>query len=175
MVEFIILGMLMEQRMNGYELKKTIDSSTGTFYTASFGSLYPALKRLTDRGMLSVEELEDSKNKKIYALLPAGRDAFLAWLGEPLQLTRNELLSRLFFYDYLDEQTRLMRLTEYQNKLNGELGRLNAIQEIVSGELAQVENPDQYFHRVSVLSFGLNYYTMVNQWIQNIKERNNHS
>lgn len=42
MLEYIILGLLMEGPMSGYEMKKTIDSSVGLFYRASYGSLYPA-------------------------------------------------------------------------------------------------------------------------------------
>lgn len=173
MLEYIIMGMLMEGSMSGYDLKKTIDGSVGTFYTASYGSLYPALKRMTERGQLSVLDTEDSKNKKLYTLLPEGRELFFRWLGEPLQSTRMELLGKIFFYDYLDEDTRQQRLDEYLTKIAGEIGRLRAVEQIVAGELAELPHPEHYYYRVSVLSYGLAHYLMEQEWIRNIKERVN--
>lgn len=76
MLEYVLLGMLMEGQMSGYDLKKTIDSSVGHFYAASYGSLYPALKRMADKGYVSVFETADSKNKKLYSLLPEGKKHF---------------------------------------------------------------------------------------------------
>lgn len=171
MLEHIILGLLMEGKMSGYDIKKTMDSSIGLFYRASYGSLYPALKRLTDRGMLGVTDLGNSKNKKLYELLPSGRQTFMDWLGKPLELSRNELLSKIFFYDYLPEEIRMMRLNELQYKLANEIGRLEAVDQIVLQELEQIDRPEDYYFRISVLSYGLHYFHMVKQWIHTIKER----
>lgn len=173
MLEFIILGLLMSGRLSGYDMKKTMDSSVGLFYSASFGSLYPALKRMTDKGLIIVIEVESSsKNKKLYELQPSGKDAFLNWLAEPLELSRNELLSKLFFYDHLPADIRVQRLNEYEYKIANEIGRLRAVEQIVKGQIAQIPNPQDYFYRVSVLSYGLSYFEMVQQWIKTIKERN---
>ncbi|MFB9325086.1 PadR family transcriptional regulator [Paenibacillus aurantiacus] len=173
MLEYAILGLLMEGNMSGYDIKKTMDSSIGLFYRASYGSLYPALKRLTERELLAVEELADSKNKKLYSLLPEGKAAFIAWLAKPLQLSRSELLIKIFFYDYLNEETRLARLAEYEQKLEQERGRLAAVEGIISKELAALPNPGDYYYRVSVLSYGVDYFEMEQQWIRSIKERMN--
>jgi DNA-binding PadR family transcriptional regulator len=172
MLEYVILGMLMEGSMSGYDLKKTIDSSVGFFYKASFGSLYPALKRLVDKGSVTVKELEDSKNKKIYTVLPSGKEAFLIWLAGPLELSRNDHLCKIFFFDYLDEDTRQQRLTEYKSTLDGQINQLSAVHQIVAGELQNVANPENYYYRVSVLTYGLNFFNMEKQWIQAIQERN---
>ncbi|CAH8717539.1 PadR family transcriptional regulator [Paenibacillus thiaminolyticus] len=171
MLEYIILGLLMEGPMSGYDMKKTIDSSVGLFYRTSYGSLYPALKRLANKGLLSVAETEGGRNKKEYTLLPAGDEQFVSWLAEPLPVSRNEVLLRIFFYDYLDEDTRQARLTEYENKLESEMRRLQAVQEMVAGELEYIEQPENYYYRVSVLTYGLHYFGMEKQWMQVIKQR----
>jgi DNA-binding PadR family transcriptional regulator len=173
MLEFIILGMLMESTMSGYDLKKTIDSSIGNIYTASYGSLYPALKRLTEKGSISLLETDNSKNKKLYTLLPAGKELFLAWLSGPLETTRREQLIRIFFFDYLDEETRQMRFNEYLFKLEREIRTLEAVKEIVTGELAELPQPENYYYRVSVLSYGLSHFKTEKQWIKDIQERKN--
>lgn len=172
MLEHIILGLLMEGAMSGYDVKKSIDGSIGMFYKASFGSLYPALQRLTQKGLVSVAEVEDSsKNKKIYMLLPAGKEAFLSWLAEPLQVSRNEHLLRIFFYDYLDEETRQHRLTEYEYTLINEIRRLQGTEQVITQELDQIENPDQYYYRISVLPYGMQHYEMELNWVRTIKAR----
>ena len=46
MLELAILGVLQEQPLHGYELKKRLSEMLGSFWGVSFGSLYPALRRL---------------------------------------------------------------------------------------------------------------------------------
>lgn len=46
MLELAILGLLKEQELHGYELKKRLTDALGAFSSVSFGSLYPALARL---------------------------------------------------------------------------------------------------------------------------------
>ncbi|MDP9442699.1 MAG: PadR family transcriptional regulator, partial [Actinomycetota bacterium] len=41
MLELAILGLLKEQALHGYELKKRLAEMLGPFSGASFGSLYP--------------------------------------------------------------------------------------------------------------------------------------
>ncbi len=50
MLELAILGLLKEQALHGYELKKRLTEMLGPFSGASFGSLYPALRRLEAAG-----------------------------------------------------------------------------------------------------------------------------
>jgi DNA-binding PadR family transcriptional regulator len=50
MLELAILGLLKEQELHGYELKKRLTSALGPFSSVSFGSLYPALARLEAAG-----------------------------------------------------------------------------------------------------------------------------
>ena len=53
MLASIALGMVLEGDLTGYDIKKRIEKGIGVFYKASFGSLYPALKKLTRNGWLS--------------------------------------------------------------------------------------------------------------------------
>lgn len=56
MLELAILGVLKEQPLHGYELKKRLAEALGPLSSVSFGSLYPALKRLQTAGALEVAE-----------------------------------------------------------------------------------------------------------------------
>jgi DNA-binding PadR family transcriptional regulator len=56
MLELAILGLLHEQELHGYELKKRLNETLGPFSGASFGSLYPALRRLEAAGAVKAVE-----------------------------------------------------------------------------------------------------------------------
>jgi DNA-binding PadR family transcriptional regulator len=57
MLELAVLGLLAEQPRHGYELKKRLSETLGSLWGISFGSLYPALRRLERAG--AIEELDD--------------------------------------------------------------------------------------------------------------------
>ena len=59
MLELAILGLLQEQELHGYELKKRLGETLGPFSGASFGSLYPALRRLETAGAVKAVEARE--------------------------------------------------------------------------------------------------------------------
>jgi DNA-binding PadR family transcriptional regulator len=66
MLELAILGLLKEQELHGYELKKRLSAAFGPFSSVSFGSLYPALARLEAAGAVkAVEALEQPPSPSI--------------------------------------------------------------------------------------------------------------
>ncbi|MGZ8735130.1 MAG: PadR family transcriptional regulator [Acidimicrobiia bacterium] len=56
MLELAILGLLKDQPLHGYELKKRLGESLGVLWGVSYGSLYPALRRLEKSG--GIEETD---------------------------------------------------------------------------------------------------------------------
>ena len=56
-LELAILGLLEDQQMHGYEIRRRLRDELGVFSNVSFGSLYPALSRLERSG--AVEAAED--------------------------------------------------------------------------------------------------------------------
>jgi DNA-binding PadR family transcriptional regulator len=64
MLELAILGLLTDQPLHGYELKKRLGESLGVLWGVSYGSLYPALRRLEKSG--AIEEADPA------AIVPAG-------------------------------------------------------------------------------------------------------
>lgn len=54
MLEIAVLGLLTEQPLHGYELKKRLSGTLGFLWGVSYGSLYPALRRLERDGLIEV-------------------------------------------------------------------------------------------------------------------------
>jgi DNA-binding PadR family transcriptional regulator len=51
-LELAVLGLLKEQPLHGYELKKRLGETLGFLWGVSYGSLYPALRRLEKQGAI---------------------------------------------------------------------------------------------------------------------------
>ncbi len=60
LLELAILGVLKEQELHGYELKKRLTDALGALSSVSFGSLYPALARLEAAGAVRAVVVEPS-------------------------------------------------------------------------------------------------------------------
>jgi DNA-binding PadR family transcriptional regulator len=56
MIDLAILGLLTEQELHGYELKKRLGELLASRASISFGSLYPALARLEAQGAVKAVE-----------------------------------------------------------------------------------------------------------------------
>ncbi len=69
-IKFVLLELLQERPMHGYEMMKALEEKTGGFYTPSPGSIYPTLQMLEDGGMVTSAEVE---GKKVYTITDAGR------------------------------------------------------------------------------------------------------
>lgn len=73
-IKFVLLELLQERPMHGYEMIKALEEKTGGFYTPSPGSIYPTLQMLEDSGMVTSAEVE---GKKVYTITDAGRAALV--------------------------------------------------------------------------------------------------
>jgi DNA-binding PadR family transcriptional regulator len=97
---YVILGMLSWRPMSGYDIKAMVDSSTRFFWTASYGQIYPELRRLAEDGLVAAESGDDGGRRRMpYSLTARGREALAAWLARSPQMfeTRDEGLLKLFF------------------------------------------------------------------------------
>ena len=54
MLDLAILGLLQEQPLHGYELRKRLGETLGSMWGFSYGSLYPALRRLEREGAIEI-------------------------------------------------------------------------------------------------------------------------
>jgi PadR family transcriptional regulator AphA len=113
-VTSVVLGLLSHGPRSGYDIKAAVDRSTRFFWAASYGQIYPELRRLEEEGLIEGEDApRGERGRRVYKLTKAGRDALVEWLlsptGPAIEL-RDESLLRLFFADALPRETALMLL-----------------------------------------------------------------
>jgi len=98
---YAVLGMLSLAPMSGYDIRKESESSTGYFWSESFGQIYPALKELESAGLIRrhAGRAAGGRDRHVYEITDKGRRALARWREEPPRpiTVRNELLLKLFF------------------------------------------------------------------------------
>ena len=94
MLELAVLGVLHDDPMHGYELRKRLTGLLGAFRACSFGSLYPTLRRLQRRGFIvedneRADDLRASRGKtwsrrarRVYKLTADGKEYFATLLAD---------------------------------------------------------------------------------------------
>lgn len=79
----VILGLLRERALYGYELKQSIEEIMGDWTSIAFGSIYFALGKLVEEGYIekvATEQVDKRPSRHVYQITPAGREEFLALL-----------------------------------------------------------------------------------------------
>jgi DNA-binding PadR family transcriptional regulator len=93
-----LLTALIECSCSGAELARRFDRSIGFFWHATHQQIYRELARLETAGWVQSQPPESGRGrKKVYEVLPAGRDELRRWAGESQDSKpyREELMVRL--------------------------------------------------------------------------------
>jgi DNA-binding PadR family transcriptional regulator len=80
-----ILGLLTEQSMSGYDIKRLLKSLGWLMGNPSFGAIYPALHALLEDDLVTVETTSQSnmRIRKIYTITDTGRQTLQDWIAQP--------------------------------------------------------------------------------------------
>lgn len=144
MLELAILGLLTEESLHGYELKKQLADTLGFASGVSFGSLYPALGRLEAAGAVEAvgpclwppgpagpaggeaSAPRSRRGKKVYRITPSGRTVFEELLAAESNTNDDDRIFalRLAFARYLLPDVRLGMLERRRARLVERLARL---------------------------------------------------
>ncbi len=115
MLKYALLGFLKYESKTGYDLKQTMDKSTGHFWHAKQSQIYTTLKKLEEDGLvISHPEPQESRpDRRVYTITESGGKELQEWLSQPvtkLDTTKQLLLLKLFFSGKLEKETILTQL-----------------------------------------------------------------
>lgn len=119
---YVLLGLLNEENLTGYEIKKIVDTRLSFFWSESFGQIYPELKRLAAGGLIAVceepvsAEGKNGKQSIKYQITASGRYELQEWLKTPVEkeTVRYELLLKLYFSNSSSSATMLEHVREFE-------------------------------------------------------------
>ncbi|MDH3426738.1 MAG: PadR family transcriptional regulator [Acidimicrobiia bacterium] len=105
MLDLAILGLLREEALHGYELRRQL--SDFGFWSVSFGSLYPAMRRLEKLGYIETDD--QTGRRKEYHLTPEGKAQLQEMLEDDSTVKDDErsFNLRLAFFRYMEPESRL--------------------------------------------------------------------
>jgi PadR family transcriptional regulator, regulatory protein AphA len=128
----VILGMLSLGSQTGYEIKSFVDKTTRHFWAASYGQIYPELRRLEEKGLIRGRfEPTGGRARTVFELTDAGRDALHAWLGSDTELVnelRDEGMLKLFFSDCASPQERIDNIRTKRLQCERKLAQLRELE-----------------------------------------------
>lgn len=105
---YVVLGLVRTlQPCTSYDMKQLVKVSIGMFWSFPHSQLYAEPARLVEEGLLSEEQEETGRRRRLFRLTPAGEEALQDWLTDNEDPDIGELrdagLLRLFFADAVEE------------------------------------------------------------------------
>jgi PadR family transcriptional regulator, regulatory protein AphA len=162
----VILGLLSEQPLTGYDIKKLIDIRFKFFWNESYGQIYPTLKKMVESGLISaLTQGKDNRGKQRYEITSLGKDTLQAWqaLEPEKESLRLELLLKIYFSSPGDSQALINYVKSFQTQHTKDLWVLNAFKK----ELSSIPDPYQNHQNIlSVIEFGVKTNMAYLQWCQ---------
>jgi DNA-binding PadR family transcriptional regulator len=156
----VILGMLAMHPRSGYEIKSFADASTKYFWAASYGQIYPELRRLADAGLIEGEHSpRGGRQRTVYSLTKAGRHALREWHQAPPEVFehRDEGLLKLFLTGAVAPD-RAAEIARQYSELAAEVA--DELREVE--EHAEDKDPAAY----AVLRFGIEHNDWIAEWFE---------
>ncbi|MFZ6031165.1 MAG: PadR family transcriptional regulator [Chloroflexota bacterium] len=116
-VRLVILGLLRERPLYGYEIKQIIEEHMSDWTSIAFGSIYFALEKLASENLVEkVDVTQEGKRpaRSVYQITAAGREEFLRLLRQSWQQVERQYFTLdicLFFLESLplDEVKKYLR------------------------------------------------------------------
>lgn len=167
-IEITILGLLSERNLYGYEIKKKIVDKLDDYADIKFGSIYYAIKKAVDNGLVKrVGTEKDSGNPEryIYEILPAGRKHYKKLLKQYFDknLLHFDIDIILMFIDSLSKEQKDQfvdeRLTLIKEKIDSIRDKISAVS----------KNPEEITN-LTVLNYLEHHLKAELAWLKSMKE-----
>ncbi|MGH3361391.1 MAG: PadR family transcriptional regulator [Nocardioides sp.] len=129
-IELAVLGLLHEGPMHGYELRKRLNLMLGWSRVLSYGSLYPALKKMLRSALIEETAAETTpvtrRPRIVYQLTDAGHEQFQQLMSEvgPTAWEDDNFDIRFAFFSSTDMEIRLRVLEGRRTRLQERLDRV---------------------------------------------------
>jgi DNA-binding PadR family transcriptional regulator len=163
--------MLSARPRSGYEIKQLVDSSARFFWAASYGQIYPELKKLEKAGLIKGDDSSTgARQRTTYKLTAAGRRAAREWMRTPADVleTRDEGLLKLFFAGSIEPERAAEIARERAAASRAKAAELRAIWEVVDAEgVPEGAEAEPDIGSLTVLRYGIE----ASEWSADFFER----
>ena len=159
---YAILG-LLQNPMSGYRVRKLFETTPMGHYSSGPGTIYPALKRLQEWGL--IEQFEDKKSsagKKLFRLTRKGKRKLIEWLSRPASFEEVEknlplLLLRFAFMENLVAlEVKARFLESFKNGVDEQIKKLS--------QYRKQNRESMPLHGLLALDHGIQEYKASSRW-----------
>jgi len=162
---YVVLGLLSESPLTGYQIKRLIDLRFRFFWSESYGQIYPVLAALKADGLIEEQTNKAPGNRaqKIYRITASGVEDLQRWLRQPVvrETVRLEILLKMYFSHLVDANAMISHLREFQKKHEKEL----QVMILVENELKTILDKDlNHAYILQVVSLGKNINKAYTDW-----------
>ncbi len=138
-IRHLILGLLTQQPMSGYDVKRFLKSLSWLVDSPSFGSIYPTLRALQEEGLVTMEEIpcKGKQPRKIYTITEIGRQSLREWVDQPIspEVSLKTFLMRLVLADSFSHTGLIVHLQQRRSQIATHYATLQQITDTL-GEVA---------------------------------------
>lgn len=175
---YVLLGLLQEEDLSGYEMKKVIDIRMSLFWQESFGQIYPELSKMTEEGLITISNTGFEGNirrEKIRCkITSSGEKELKRWMEEENEkdTVRSEFLLKMFLSTPENIEEMRRHIIKFKEKSEQKLELFN----LYESQLKQiVEVHNNHRQILYVLNLGIRQAKLYIDWsdeiLRNMKKK----
>ncbi len=171
-MDIVILGLLMVQDLTVYQLNQAFKSGIALIYSASYGSILSAIKKLLlSKEITFIELVENGRNKKIYHITEAGRAHFVKWMHADIDGNKLETMAlcKVFFLGLIESESDKKKILE--NIISSIIQMEESLDQL-SQYLTHLQLTDEekklHGYQFKTLDYGIRSHAMAREWAQQL-------
>lgn len=170
---YVLLGLLQEEELSGYEMKKNIDIRMSFFWQESFGQIYPELSKMIKEGLINFSNTKSTgrmkREKIIYKITPKGEKELKQWMEAENEkdTSRSEFLLKMFLSTGKNEEEMRKHIIRFKEQSEQKLELFNLFDMQLNQDISIHNNHKQI---LCVLNLGIRQAKLYVDWSKEILE-----
>ena len=133
------LGLLwLHQSATAYELRKMVAKSPTPQWSASAGTVYPLVRKLSRANLIAFAPTGDGRGTRRLRITPAGKRAFKAWITDcspaVIGLPPDPVRTRLRFLELVSSSEGHRLLDQFEKQMRSQLIRMRTVRRAAGKE-----------------------------------------
>lgn len=168
---YVILGLLKEENLSGYEMKKIIDTRMSFFWQESFGQIYPELSKMTEEGLVETSDTEskgDIKRERTrYKITSRGEQELKKWMEEENEkdTVRSEFLLKMYLSTPKNVEEMRRHIIKFKEQSEERLELFNRFESQLKQMIEVHSNHKQILY---VLNLGMRQAELYIDWCEEV-------
>lgn len=171
-LRYVILGLLSQQELSGYDIKKLFETEINDFWYANHSQIYPELIKMEADGLITsrLDIVGEKLEKKYYSLTDEGQTVLKQWLTAPLPIpapSKDEFPMKLYLLNEASAPELPAMLDEELSRHTNKLAYLQSRQALVFGSHC-LDPKDRFGHRC-ILAYAILRETNYIAWLRQLQ------